>query len=224
MTKANYINTAQGPSVRERAMDAAAICFQNLGLGKTGMETVAQQGGMSRATLYRHFSNRDELALAVIEREALQVAARDAVLQMKGQLAQQFSEEIGRLVRGEMEHAVLLERLILEVAGRVRAEAGLDDAAQVEILLPEGARDLADLRDDPEELRHGELSRFVVEVAGNMLRQGVTLTPSKQIREGIRIRLTDKQIEIDLSSEAIAKHLLEHLLPRFRALLEGMVY
>jgi len=76
MTKPNYINTAQGPSVRERAMDAAAICFQNLGLGKTGMETVAQQGGMSRATLYRHFSNRDELALAVIEREALQVAAQ----------------------------------------------------------------------------------------------------------------------------------------------------
>jgi V/A-type H+-transporting ATPase subunit E len=157
-------------------------------------------------------------------KEALQVAARDAVLQMKDQLAQQFSNEIGRLVRGEMEHAVSLERLILEVAGRVRAEAGLDDAAQVEILLPEGARDLADLREDPEELRHGELSRFVVEVAGNMLRQGVTLTPSKQIKEGIRIRLTDKQIEIDLSSEAIAKHLLEHLLPRFRALLEGMVY
>lgn len=57
-------------------MDAAAICFQNLGLGKTSMEAVARQGGMSRATLYRHFSNRDELAIAVIEREALQVAAQ----------------------------------------------------------------------------------------------------------------------------------------------------
>jgi len=156
--------------------------------------------------------------------EALQVAARDAVLQMKEQLAQQFSDEIGRLVQGEMEHVVLLERLILELAGRVRADAGLDEAAQIEILLPEGARDLADLRDDPDELRHGELSRFVVEIAGDMLRKGVTLTPSKQIKEGIRIRLTDQQIEIDLSSEAIAKHLLEHLLPRFRALLEGMVY
>ena len=143
---------------------------------------------------------------------------------MKEQLAQQFSDEIGRLVQGEMEQVVLLERLILELAGRVRADAGLDEAAQIDILLPEGARDLADLRDDPDELRHGELSRFVVEIAGDMLRKGVTLTPSKQIKEGIRIRLTDQQIEIDLSSEAIAKHLLEHLLPRFRALLEGMVY
>lgn len=156
--------------------------------------------------------------------EALQVAARDAVLQMKDQLAQQFSDEIGRLVRHEMEDAVLLERLILEVAGRVRRDAGLDDAEQFEVLLPDGARDLADLRDDPDELRHGELSRFVIDVAGNLLREGVTLTPSKQVKEGIRIRLTDKQIEMDLSSDAIAKHLLEHLLPRFRALLEGMVY
>jgi V/A-type H+-transporting ATPase subunit E len=169
-------------------------------------------------------ARRETDRFRVAAKEALQVAARDAVLQMKDQLTQQFSDEIGRLVRDEMEHAVLLERLILEVAGRVRADAGLDDAEQIEILLPEGARDLADLRDDPDELRHGELSHFVVEVAGNMLRQGVTLTPSKQIKEGIRIRLTDKQIEIDLSSDAISKHLLEHLLPRFRALLEGMVY
>jgi len=156
--------------------------------------------------------------------EALQVAARDAVLQMKDQLAQQFSDEIARLVRHEMEHEVLLERLILEVAGRVRRDASLDDAERIEILLPAGARDLADLRDDPEELRHGELSRYVIDVAGNLLRDGVTLKPSEEVKEGIRIRLTDEQIEMDLSSDAIAAHLLEHLLPRFRALLEGMVY
>jgi V/A-type H+-transporting ATPase subunit E len=156
--------------------------------------------------------------------EALQVAARDAVLQMKDQLTQQFSEEIRRLVRGEIEHAALLERLILEVAGRVRESAGLDDEASIEILLPAGAMQLADLREHPDELRHGELSHLVIDVAGNMLRDGVTLTASRDVNEGIRIRLTEKQIEIDLSGEAIATHLLEHLLPRFRALLEGMVY
>jgi len=156
--------------------------------------------------------------------EALQVAARDAVLQMKDQLTQQFSDEIGRLVGGEMERAVVLEKLIMEVAGQVRDRAGLDDEDKVEILLPESAMELMELREDPEEMRHGELSRIVIEIAGNMLREGVSLTPSGQTTDGIRIRLSDKQIEIDLSSEAIAAHLLEHLLPRFRALLEGMVY
>jgi len=156
--------------------------------------------------------------------EALQVAARDAVLQMKDQLTQQFSDEIGRLVSGELEQADVLERLILELAGQVRENAGLDEEARVEILLPKGAMDLADLRDQPDELRNGELSHLVNDVAGNMLREGVTLTPSSRVRDGIRIRLVDQRIEIDLSSEAIANHLLEHLLPRFRALLEGMVY
>ncbi len=61
-------------SVRDRAMDATAECFQQQGLSKTSMEAVARQGQMSRATLYRHFANRDELALAVIEREALRLA------------------------------------------------------------------------------------------------------------------------------------------------------
>lgn len=156
--------------------------------------------------------------------EALQVAARDAVLQMKDQLTQQFSDEIGRLVSGELERPAVLERLILEVAGQVRDRADLDGRTRLEILLPESALELAELRHKPEELRHGALSQFVVQIAGNLLREGVTLRPSSEVRDGIRIRLTDERIDIDLSSEAIADHLLEHLLPRFRALLEGMVY
>ena len=156
--------------------------------------------------------------------EALQVAARDAVLQMKDQLTQQFSDEIGRLVRGELEQKAVLERLILEIAGQLRERADLEGESRIEILLPESAMELGELRENPEELRHGQLSQLVIEVAGNLLREGVTLVPDGDVKDGIRIRLVDKSIEIDLSSNAIAAHLLEHLLPRFRALLEGMVY
>ncbi|MDJ0926937.1 MAG: hypothetical protein QNJ73_04720 [Gammaproteobacteria bacterium] len=156
--------------------------------------------------------------------EALQVAARDAVLQMKDQLTQQFSDEIGRLVRGELEQKAVLERLILEIAGQVRERANLEAESRLEILLPESAMELAELRENPEELRRGQLSQLVIEVAGNLLREGVTLVPDGDVKDGIRIRLVDESIEIDLSSNAIAAHLLEHLLPRFRALLEGMVY
>lgn len=76
MHKDSEMTPAAALSVRDRAMDAAALCFQELGLNKTSMESVAKRGQMSRATLYRHFSNRDELAITVIEREALQVARR----------------------------------------------------------------------------------------------------------------------------------------------------
>jgi len=51
-------------------LDAAEQCFARFGLRKTTMEDVARAGGVSRATLYRYFKNRDELLLGVVEREA----------------------------------------------------------------------------------------------------------------------------------------------------------
>jgi V/A-type H+-transporting ATPase subunit E len=156
--------------------------------------------------------------------EALKVAARDAVLRMKDQLTRQFSEDIGRLVKGEMARPDLLQKLMLEVVGRVRSQAGLEGSETLEVLLPATARDLADLRRNPDELRQGPLSALVISVAADMLRKGVNLVPSPEVTDGIRIRLGESGVEIDLGGDAVAAHLLAHLLPRFRALLEGMVY
>jgi V/A-type H+-transporting ATPase subunit E len=41
---------------------------------------------------------------------------------------------------------------------------------------------------------------------------------------GIRVRLKDEELELDLSDRAIADLLLEHLQPRFRAVMEGQVW
>ncbi len=60
--------------VQERLLDAAEASFSQFGLGKTTMEDVARNGGMSRATVYRYFKNRDDLLLAVVVREALATA------------------------------------------------------------------------------------------------------------------------------------------------------
>lgn len=176
------------------------------------------------ADALREVARRDAERFRKAAEEALHVAARDAVLRMKDQLARQFSEEIGRLVRGELAKPDMLRQLVLEVAGKVREQARLDAAGAMEVLLPATARDLADLRHKPDELRHGALSRLVVSVAAELLREGVTLVASPEVHDGIRIRLGEQRIEIDLGSQAIAEHLLAHLLPRFRALLEGMVY
>ena len=40
------------------------------------MDEVAKAAGVGRATLYRHFRNRDDLMLAVIETEAVAIAGR----------------------------------------------------------------------------------------------------------------------------------------------------
>jgi AcrR family transcriptional regulator len=63
-------------SVPDRILDTAeAIYSQPDGLGTT-MEDIAKAAGLGRATLYRHFKNRDELLLAVMEREANLIAAK----------------------------------------------------------------------------------------------------------------------------------------------------
>ena len=61
--------------VRERLLDAAEGCLEQFGPEKTSMEDVARAAGMSRATVYRYFENRDALLLGVASRQASSLAA-----------------------------------------------------------------------------------------------------------------------------------------------------
>jgi AcrR family transcriptional regulator len=60
--------------VRERLLDAAEGCLEQFGPQKTSMEDVARAAGMSRATVYRYFENRDALLLGVASRQAADLA------------------------------------------------------------------------------------------------------------------------------------------------------
>jgi V/A-type H+/Na+-transporting ATPase subunit E len=154
-------------------------------------------------------------------RQALEVAARDTVLDLQNRLSQQFAREVKHLVGEEVQREEVLEKLILEVAGQARGQTG--GAGAVEILLPEKLVSLDDIARDPAHLQASPLGRFAGLVARKMLREGVTLTSSPKVKAGIKVRLTEKGIDLDLSDKAIADVLLQHLQPRFRALLEGIV-
>ena len=87
-------DTNKSRPVRERLLDAAEACLQQFGPQKTSMEDVARAAGMSRATVYRYFENRDALLLGVASRQAASLAA-DAM----GYLAQ-FDDIRDWLVEG----------------------------------------------------------------------------------------------------------------------------
>jgi AcrR family transcriptional regulator len=55
--------------VKPRLVDAAEAAFERHGLRAT-IDDVAREAGVSRATVYRHVRDRDELVLAVFAREA----------------------------------------------------------------------------------------------------------------------------------------------------------
>jgi V/A-type H+-transporting ATPase subunit E len=155
--------------------------------------------------------------------EALRIAMRDTVLHLKGQLMEHFSTEVRRLIAVAMDQEDFLRKLILEVAGRAREQTGLDSGQSVEVLLPRALVGLEELRRKPLELREGSLSHFVLSVAGNVLAEGVTFGAAGDDARGIRLHLEGKNVQIELTDEAVASLLLQHLQPRFRAILEGTV-
>ncbi len=154
-------------------------------------------------------------------KESLEVAFRDTNLALKTQLTQRFTGEVRRLIGAETKKPELLQKLILEVAGSVKEEVA--EAGQVEVLLPRKVAGLEELSRDPQELEQGVLTQFVRLISQDQLREGVIFGVAKDNRSGLRLRLVDQEVVLDLSDSAIADAILEHLQPRFRALLEGVV-
>nr|MDT0251492.1 hypothetical protein [Endozoicomonas sp.] len=152
-------------------------------------------------------------------KEALQLAERNAILELKDFLLEKFSEQIRAVVSQSMEGDKLLEQMILEVAG----QNNLRGEKQVEVVLPRKVIGVDELRDHPKLLKAGGLLEFSMKRASDMLQDGVTFTVGKPGQSGIAFRLKDKDIEVELTDEAVSAVLLKHLQPRFRALLEGII-
>jgi V/A-type H+-transporting ATPase subunit E len=116
-----------------------------------------------------------------------------------------------------------LKKMILAVASRARSEAGIDNAKEIDVILPRTVVGVDELRRNPKELHEGSLGQFALAAAADMLRAGVSFERSGDDAGGIRIVLKDDGLMVDLTDAAVAEVILRHLQPRFRALLEGVV-
>jgi len=155
--------------------------------------------------------------------DALQLAARDAFLKLRDTLLGSFSDEVMRVVGEQMADESLTEQLILALAGSVREQAGIDKSKNIVISLPENIVGVEELRQNPEELKQGNLSQYTASIAANLLRAGVSFEVDGNIKGGLSVRLVDEAMVIDFTDETVSALLLEHIQPRFRALLQGIV-
>ena len=153
--------------------------------------------------------------------EALNTAMRDAVLTMKSGLIAQFEADVKRMVSKVTADPDMLKQMVIELVGRAReaADAGKDTdiILPVEVIGPEA------IVENPELIQSGKLTDFVLGLTKDLLEEGVTLYAADDLQGGIRARVTGKDIELDLSDEAIAALLMQHLQPRFRAVMEGVI-
>jgi AcrR family transcriptional regulator len=65
-THSNDRRRGPGTDTRERVLSAAASCFRSIGVAATRMEDIADEAGMQRPHLYRHFAGKDDIVRQVI--------------------------------------------------------------------------------------------------------------------------------------------------------------
>jgi len=61
--------TASRSSARQRLLETVGDLFYHKGIRSVGVDTIAEQSGVGKPTLYRHFSTKDELIAAYLEEE-----------------------------------------------------------------------------------------------------------------------------------------------------------
>lgn len=154
--------------------------------------------------------------------DGLKVAARDLVLNLRNELGDRIQQEASRLVATSLADEQFLQKLILAMAGNARDNASVSDSEPMEIVLPEKVVTFEELKQSPEAVEPGTLTHFVIALAGEALRDGVTFSTAPGF-DGIKVKLTDRNVSIDLTEEAIATLLKRHLQPRLRAVMEGVL-
>jgi len=154
--------------------------------------------------------------------DGLKVAARDLVLSMRNELGDRIQQEAGRLVATTLADEAFLQKLILAMAANARDNASVSDTEPMEVILPEKVVSFEELKQSPEAVEPGTLTHFVIALAGQALRDGVTFSTAPGF-DGIKVKLTDRNVSIDLTEEAIATLLKRHLQPRLRAVMEGVL-
>ena len=113
-------------------LDAAVVEFERHGFRRVALDDVARRARVSRTTVYRRFSNKDELVAAVIERENTRLFADIArELKQAGPQSNYYVEAFTLSILKFRRHRVL-DRMITDDPGLVLELAGQHYFAAIE--------------------------------------------------------------------------------------------
>ncbi|MEM0947988.1 MAG: hypothetical protein AAGK37_11320 [Pseudomonadota bacterium] len=153
--------------------------------------------------------------------EALSTAMRDAVLTMKSALMRQFEQDVQRMVSKNLADPEVLKQMVLALVGRAGEAASVGKGASV--ILPADVVGPDAITANADDIQSGALTKFVLGLTQEMMKEGVTLYADGDLHGGIRAKAEADGVVLDLSDQAIAALLMQHLQPRFRAVLEGVI-
>lgn len=187
----------------EAILDAAVAEFEQHGFHRVALDDVARRARVSRTTIYRRFSNKDDLVAAVIERENVRLFADIAAELKKAAPQSNYYVEAFTLSILKFRRHRVLDRMIADDPGLVLALASSHHGAAIQrmaealqVIFPDGFAE-----------RVGE--QAVDEFADTILRYAavVLLLPSVQPLE---------------SADDIRAFATRHFLPSLPAVLGGV--
>lgn len=208
--------------LRDQGVDAGQKQAEKIVLdAQKRAEWIIEEAGLEAKVLLDKAKEQSD-ALRRSGEDALKLATRDALLKLRDTLLGSFSKEVQRVVGQKMDQEVFLERLILQLAGKVREELDLDIKENISLFLPNNPVGVDELKNNPDELKVGTLTHFTAAIAADMLRKGVSIQVSDDVSGGLSVRLKEDDMVVDFTDETLSALLLEHLQPRFRTLLQGI--
>ena len=139
---------------RQQIMDAAYTLFYQSGFIRTGVDAIASAAGITKRTLYQHFSSKDELIEAVLEHQHNMALERirlwaDCITGKPDQMVMTIFEKLGRWAAGKEWQGSGFTRAAVEFAdlpGHPARKAARRQKEKVEMYLVEkfAAQDLDD--------------------------------------------------------------------------------
>lgn len=151
--------------------------------------------------------------------EAIKTAFRDTEIALRSKVRDAFSAHLKRLVSLQLEDKEFIKELVLAIASVKTPE--IAQASQVEVLLPSKLFKTDENGTHLSQEGKTRMQHLVLGITDGMLREGIELKASTDVKGGIKVRLTGKDIELDLTDEAITDLLLKYLLPRYREIVSG---
>lgn len=174
----------------------------------------------AEAEAIRNQARKEIEAERAASREAIQMAFRDTQLKLRSNIKAAFAARVRRLVSMELQDRDFLRQTILHFFGRATSNLTADQPVELRLSDELFVTDETGTR--LTEKGRGALHHLVLGISGEMMRQGVELKPAGNNDGGMRIQLVGEDLEIDLSDKAISDLLIGYLIPRFRAIAEGV--
>jgi AcrR family transcriptional regulator len=165
---------------RQRLLEAAAHEFSSRGFGHSSAESISRRAGMSKATFYEHFDNKQDCMIALFDRaaEVIGGAVGSAAARIRGDAAERMRAGVRAFLVAVAEHPEFAQTLLVEsIASGPVAARRRDEIVQ-------GFADVLDA-ENAEAARRGLIERFASSHDSLAIVGAINELVSRQVRLGV---------------------------------------